>query len=98
MQLAYAQYIKQIIKFMCSGVLGPIYQIKYQSNIIRIGSYAHKCWSKFAIWHCGGNNMWFSQNWDLDDYFHNVIVLQRVNIDTLKDCHFIITSYSLPVN
>ena len=43
MQLAYAQYNKQIIMFMCSGVLDPIYQLKHQSNIIRNGAYAHKC-------------------------------------------------------
>ena len=43
MQLAYAQYIKQIIMFMCSGVLDPIYQLKHQSNIITNGAYAHKC-------------------------------------------------------
>ena len=42
-QLAYAQYIKQIIMFMCTGVLGPIYQLKHQSNIISNGAYAHKC-------------------------------------------------------
>ena len=42
MQLDYAQYIKQIVMFMCSGVLGPIYQIKHQSDIISNGAYAHK--------------------------------------------------------
>ena len=42
-QLAYAQYIKQIIMFMCSGVLDSIYQLKHQSNIISNGAYAHKC-------------------------------------------------------
>ena len=43
MQLAYVQYIKQIIMFMCSGVLGQIYQLKHKSNIIRNGHYTHKC-------------------------------------------------------
>ena len=42
MQLAYAQYIKQSIRFMCSGVLVPTYQLKHQSNIISNGDYAHK--------------------------------------------------------
>ena len=46
MQLAYAQYIKQIIMFMCSGVLGLIYIIKHQSNIIRNGAYAHEWYVK----------------------------------------------------
>ena len=42
-QFAYNQYIKQIIMFMCTGVLGQIYQLKHQSNIIRNGAYSHKC-------------------------------------------------------
>ena len=43
MQLPYAQYIKQIINLMCSGILYPIYKIKHQRNIICNGAYAHKC-------------------------------------------------------
>ena len=43
MQLAYTQYIKQIIILMCSGVLCQIYKIKHQSNIIRNGAYSRKC-------------------------------------------------------
>ena len=42
-QLDYTEYIKQIITFMCKVVLDPIYQLKYQSNIISNGAYAHNC-------------------------------------------------------
>ena len=43
MHLAYAQYIKQIIILMCSGVSYPIYKIKHQRNITCNWTYAHKC-------------------------------------------------------